>query len=231
MPPVPGPPPPADRESFRHSNSTTMADKAGQRMRNVEKKSAEMAAKVEQACGALASAEENRDANEKSLAEARSHFHKKHFARDNDVGAGHGVGPVAAAGIKEANGNVGCVRGQTVQQTNKPRTCGSSTASWKRSCSIFVEKWEPRRPSAEKTTWPARRQESCKQVRRKPLRRLHCRRIFDQSHDNEEVLSSEQEPECISILCANITFWRALEENSFCINAMTVMLCHLLSRI
>ena len=87
-----------------------MADKAGQRMRNVEKKSAEMAAKVEQARGALASAEQNRDANEKALAEARSHFHKKHFARDNDVGAGHGVEP--HQGRERGRG---CVRGQTVQ--------------------------------------------------------------------------------------------------------------------
>ena len=36
VPPAPGHPPPADRESFRHS--TTMVDKVGQRMRNIEKK-------------------------------------------------------------------------------------------------------------------------------------------------------------------------------------------------
>ena len=43
VPPASGHPPPADRESFR--NSTTMVDKAWQRMRNNEKKSAEMAGK------------------------------------------------------------------------------------------------------------------------------------------------------------------------------------------
>ena len=40
--PAPGYPLPADRESFRHS--TKMIDKAGQGMRNIEKKIAEMAA-------------------------------------------------------------------------------------------------------------------------------------------------------------------------------------------
>ena len=64
-----------------------------------------MAAKVEQVRGALASAEQNRDANERALAEARSHFHKtqqEHFALfpsgcpvDHDVGAGQGTGPAA----------------------------------------------------------------------------------------------------------------------------------------
>ena len=93
-----------------------MVDKARRRMRNLEKKSAEMAAKVEQARRSIASAELNRDANEKAWAEARSHFHKtqqEHFARfpsgcplDNDVGAGQGAGPAAAAGIKDASGDV-----------------------------------------------------------------------------------------------------------------------------
>ena len=44
-------------------------------MRNVEKKSAGMAAKVEQSRKALATAEQNRDAKEKALAKGRSHFH------------------------------------------------------------------------------------------------------------------------------------------------------------
>ena len=75
-----GTPPPADRESVRHS--TTMVDKAGKRMRTIEQKSAEMAAKVEQAWKAVASAEQDPDTNEKALAEERSHFHKtqqEHF--------------------------------------------------------------------------------------------------------------------------------------------------------
>ena len=98
---APGYLPLADRESFRHS--TTMVDKAGQRMRNVEKKSAGMAAKVEQA---PASAEKNRVAYEKALAEARSQFPKtqqEHFARflsgcslDNDACAVQGAAPAAA---------------------------------------------------------------------------------------------------------------------------------------
>ena len=85
-------------------------------MRNVEKKSADMAAKVEQARNALAAAEQNRDANEKGLAVARSPFHttqQEHFARfpsgcplDNDVCAGQGAGPAAAAGNKDASGDV-----------------------------------------------------------------------------------------------------------------------------
>ena len=114
--PAPGYPPPSDRESFRHS--ATMVEKAGQRMRNVEKKSAEMAAKVEQARKALATAEQNRDANEKALAEARSHFHKtqqEHVVRfpsgcplDNDVCAGQGavLAAAAAANNKDASGDV-----------------------------------------------------------------------------------------------------------------------------
>ena len=47
-----------------------MVEKAEQRMRNVDKKSAEMAAKVEQVRKALATAEQNRDANEKALGPA-----------------------------------------------------------------------------------------------------------------------------------------------------------------
>ena len=61
-----------------------LREKAGQSMRNVEKKSVEMASKVEEGRKALATAEQNRDANEKALAEARSHFQKtqqEHFAR------------------------------------------------------------------------------------------------------------------------------------------------------
>ena len=80
-------------------------------MRNVENKSAEMVAKVEQARKALATAEQNRDANEKALVEARSHVYKtlkEHFASgcplDNDVCAGRG--PAAAAGTKDAGQDV-----------------------------------------------------------------------------------------------------------------------------
>ena len=85
-------------------------------MRNVEKKSAEMVEKVVQARKALAPAEQNRDANEKALADARSHFHKtqqEHFAHfpygchmDNDVCAGQGAVLAAAASIKDASGDV-----------------------------------------------------------------------------------------------------------------------------
>ena len=84
--------------------------------KHIEKKSAEMAAKVEQAPRALASAEQNRDAKVKALAEARSHFHKtqqEHFAHfpngcplDNDVGTGQGAVPAAAASHKDACGDV-----------------------------------------------------------------------------------------------------------------------------
>ena len=104
----------ADREPFRHS--TTMVEKAGQRLRNVEKKSTEMAAKVEQARKALAPAEQNRDANQNAVAEARSHFHEtqqEHFARfpsgcplDNDVCAGQGAVPAATASSKDAGADV-----------------------------------------------------------------------------------------------------------------------------
>ena len=85
-------------------------------MRNVEKMGADMAAKVEQARKALAAAEHNRDANEKALAVARSPCHttqQEHFARfpsgcplDNDVCAGQGAVPAAAAGNKDASGDV-----------------------------------------------------------------------------------------------------------------------------
>ena len=114
VPPALGYPPPASRESFRHS--TTMVEKAVPRLRNVAKKSAEMAAKVEQARNARATAEQNRDANEKALVEARSHFHKtqqEHFARfpsgcppDNDVCAGQGAVLAVAASNKDASGVV-----------------------------------------------------------------------------------------------------------------------------
>ena len=93
-----------------------MVEKAGQRMRNVEKKSAEMVAKVERARKALATAKQNRDANEKALVEARGHVYKtlqEHFARfpsgcplDNGVCAGQGAGPAAAAGMKDASQDV-----------------------------------------------------------------------------------------------------------------------------
>ena len=78
-----------------------------------------MAAKVEQARKALASAEQNRDANEKALAEARCHFHKTQqelFARfpsgcplDNDVSAGQGAVLAAAACNNDASGDVAMV--------------------------------------------------------------------------------------------------------------------------
>ena len=68
--PAHGYPPLADHESFRHF--TTTVDKSGQRTRNIEKKRA-VVAKVELA---RKSAEQNRGANEKTLAHARSHFHK-----------------------------------------------------------------------------------------------------------------------------------------------------------
>ena len=84
-----------------------MVQKAVQRLHRVEKKCAEMAAKVEQARKALATAEHSLHANEKALAEARSHFHmtqQEHFARfpsgcplDNDVCAGRSAVLVAAA--------------------------------------------------------------------------------------------------------------------------------------
>ena len=53
-----------------------MVDKTWERVRNIEKQNAATAAKVDQARKAFASAEQNRDANETALAEARSHFHK-----------------------------------------------------------------------------------------------------------------------------------------------------------
>ena len=56
VPPAPGYPPPADREYFRHS--AKMTRKLDNRMRNVEKKSAEMAAKVEQARKSVGRGEE-----------------------------------------------------------------------------------------------------------------------------------------------------------------------------
>ena len=110
-------------------------------MRNDEKS----AAIVEQARRALATAEQNRDANEKALAVARSHFHKtqqEHFARfphgcplDNDVGAGQGVVPASAASYKDTSGDVamGEVEGVVIEPprnlTRKPKTPGNSTAS------------------------------------------------------------------------------------------------------
>ena len=120
------------------------SEKAGERMRNVKKKSAEVEAKVEQARGALASAEQNRDANEKALAEARSHFHKteqeqNHVARfpsgcplDNRISAGQCARPAAAAGNKDASGDVamGEVDGVDIDLTSrtltkKPKTFGT----------------------------------------------------------------------------------------------------------
>ena len=100
VPPAPGYPPPADREASRHS--ATM----------VEKKSGTLRTRVRR----LATAEQNRDANEKALVEARSHVHKtlqEPFARfssgcplDNDVCAGQGAGPAAAAGTKDVGQDV-----------------------------------------------------------------------------------------------------------------------------
>ena len=80
------------------------------------KEYAETAAKVEQAREALASAQQNRDADEKALAEERSHFHKsqqEHVARfpsgcplDTDVSAVQFVLAAAAASNKDASGDV-----------------------------------------------------------------------------------------------------------------------------
>ena len=86
-----------------------------------------------------------------------------------------------------------------------------------RRCNNFVVKWELRQRSAEKSVWqalrqPPKRQQTCKQLRPKPLRRLGGRGGFVQCADDEESLSSEHEPECISILFANITCWGALAE-------------------
>ena len=71
VPPAPGRPPSPDRNSFRQS--TTMVDKAGQRTRLFEKKSADTAAMVEQACKTLATAEQNRGEFRKT--------EQEHFAR------------------------------------------------------------------------------------------------------------------------------------------------------
>ena len=58
--------------------------------------------------------------------------------------------------------------------------------------------------------------------------RLHGPRIFDRSADDEEVLSSAH----FSFVCQHyVRVGVPLRRNSFCINAMTIMLCHLLSRI
>ena len=71
---------------------------------------------MEQARTTLPTAEQNRDANEKALAEARSELHKtqqEHFARfsavcplDNDTASMYGAGSASAAGGKDANGDV-----------------------------------------------------------------------------------------------------------------------------
>ena len=179
----------------------------------MKKKGAEVEAKVEQARGALASAEKNRDANEKALAEARSHSHKteqEHVARfpsgcplDNRISSGQCAKPAAAAGNKDASGDVamGEVDGVDIELTSrtltkKPKTSGNNR------CNNFEVTWELRRPSAEKSTWqalrmPPQRQPSCTQLRQRPPRRLQGRRAYHQSASDEEILCSEQEPSCI----------------------------------
>ena len=84
-----------------------MVEKLDKEGATLRKKSADMAAKVEQARKTLAAAEQNRDANEKALAVARSLFHttqQEHYARflsgcplDDDVCAGQGAGPAGGS--------------------------------------------------------------------------------------------------------------------------------------
>ena len=216
-------------------------------MRNVEKKSAEMAAQVEQARKALASAEQNRDAKEKALAEARSHFHKtqqEYFARfpsgcplDNDVGAGQVVEPMAAAGIKDASGDVavGEVDGVVIEL---PEDADEETKDlWQQHRELkkrmlqfrreIEEKWVVKRPSAERS-----RLLICKRLWQKPPRRLQGRRIFDRSADDEEILSSEQDAKLhFLFVCQPHVFGCSCREIRCGTNVMTITLCHLLSRI
>ena len=87
--------------------------------------------------------------------------------------------PAAAANCKDAGGDVVMcdVNGALIGPPEEADHSRSSTTSWRRSCSIFVEKREPRRPSAGKSTWRARRQlpkrqQSCKRLRQKSPRRV-----------------------------------------------------------
>ena len=175
-------------ESVRYAH--TIVERAGQRMRNDEKS----AAIVEQARRALATAEQNRDANEKALAAARSHVRKtrqEHFARfphgcplDNDVGAEQGVVLASAASYKDTSGDVAMGDVDCVVIEHPRKLTRKPEDLWKKHS-------EP-----ENLMWQLRGGMGAQAAE------LHA--CPDQSADDEEVLNSEQDSECFSILFANI---------------------------
>ena len=140
-----------------------------------------MAAKVEQAGKACASAEQNRDTNENAMAKARSHFRetqREHFVRfpsgcpwDNDA---------AAASNRDASGYVamGEVDGMVIELPDDT----DSIERLKRKCNNSEEKWESKLRNAEKSIWRAARQLP---------KTAEGRRAFDQIVADEECPSSE----------------------------------------
>ena len=207
-----------------------MIGKAGQRMRNVEKKSAEMAAKVEQARKALANAEQNRHGNVKARAEARSHFHEtqqEYFARfPSGCPLDKGAGPAAAAGIKDASGDV--VMGDLNDVVIEPPEDADQETKdhWEQHTELEkklqllrgemgAEAAKRRKVNVEMRQ-PPRRLLSCKQQRRTPQRKQEGRRAFDQGADDGEILSSEQS-HVASIFCLQTSrVWVLLQRNSNC---------------
>ena len=56
--------------------------------------------------------------------------------------------------------------------------------------------------------------------------KLEGRRAFDQSAEDEDILSSKQEPSCILFFCQYHVSGVLLQRNSLCAIVMTIMLCH-----
>ena len=187
----------------------TVVEKAGQRMRNVEKRVAEMAAKVEEARKALPSTEEKRVANEKALVEARRHFHKtqqEHFARfpsccpvDNDAFVVQARCPQQQQAAKAPAAT--CQRAGPMAVYLPDDGDQETRDLWQQHRDLAKIIQQIGSLSCEPPKWRS----ICKQQRQKPQWRQVVRRASDQIVADEESPSSEQEPDCLSFKFANIT--------------------------
>ena len=140
-------------------------------------------------------------------------------ALDNEISAGHCAGPAAAAGIKDASWDVVMceVNGAVIEP---PEDGDQETKDF----------WKQHNELGKKLQHLLGEIGAQAAKRRKVnlASRRGGRRIFDQSADDEEVLSSA---ECISICLPTLHVGVVLRRNSFFIKVITIMLCHLLSRI
>ena len=166
--------------------------KAVPRLRNVAKKSAEMAAKVEQARNARATAEQNR-----CLCRAG----RGACSSSKQQGRQWSRGKWARSTAWSSS----CPR----TPTKKPTTTGNNTVNWRRGCHNL--RGEMGAKEAKRTKVHLESLEAAAKTA-KAAEEAEGRRAFDQCADDEEILSSEHDPCCISFLFANVTCWGALAE-------------------